>query len=154
MKKVYTISIILKQGVIQDIVGMPKNIRVRVLDFDFGGSPEDKSIHLLKDSRVKEAVWPKGTSTLNQDIDEKKLTEIIPDSCPECGCPRDSFICKGLQATSSDIQSVDEKVIYPSSLDMSDWSITPVLILCGECERLIWDHQLNVAKTILLWEKD
>ena len=155
MKKILTISIILKHGIIQDVVGMSKKVRIRVLDFDIVGALEDNSITLLNKMNVFEEIWPKEENTLNQENNrDKKLPDIIPECCPECGCPRENFVCKGLQATCSDIQTVDDEVIIPCSLDMSDWSITPVLIFCGECGRLILDHRFEVAKTILMWEKD
>ena len=157
MKKEYTISIILKQGVIQDVVGMSKKIRIRVLDFDFIGAPEDKSISLLNKMNVYEEIWPKEKNVPNQENNrDKKLSACIPDSFPECSCSKDNYVCRGLQATCTDIQTVDDKndVIIPSNLDMTDWSISPVLIYCGECGELLLDHRFEVAKTILMWEKD
>jgi hypothetical protein len=157
MKKITTISIILKQGIIQDVVGMSKKIRIRVLDFDFMGAFEDKSISLLNKMNVYEEIWPKEENVLNQENNRyKKLSACIPDSCPECGCSKDNYVCRGLQATSSGIQTVDDKndVILPSSLDMTDWSVTPVIVYCGECGLLILDRRFEVAKTILIWEMD
>ena len=157
MKKISTISIILKQGVIQDIVGMPKNVRIRMLDFDSDRVMDDKSIHLPKNRKVSEENWPKEKNILcldNKKVD--KLSACIPENCPECSCSKGNYVCRGLQATSSDIQTVDDKndVIFPSSLDMTDWSISPVLIYCGECGMLILDHRFEAAKAILMWEKD
>jgi hypothetical protein len=147
----------LKQGVIQDIVGMPKNVRIRMLDFDSDRVMEDKSIHLPKNRKVSEETWPKEENVLNQENNrDEKLSACIPDSCPECGYSKDNYVCRGLQATCTDIQTVDDKndVIIPSNLDMTDWSISPVLIYCGECGELLLDHRFEVAKTILMWEKD
>lgn len=65
----------------------------------------------------------------------------LPEACPFCGAEKDAFICNGLQYTHTDIETVNDKdrSIIPSELDSSDWSIAPQLIICGICERILFD---------------
>jgi hypothetical protein len=149
---VQTITITLRGGVIQDITGIPDNVRIRVLDFDIDGVDEDKLIRLPDNIKALEEIWTKSNSIVHQENHQKeKLSQLIPAACPKCG--NDNYECRGLQYTHSDIQSVDDEnnVIIPSDLDMTDWSICPVLVYCGECGLILLDRRLEVAKAISIW---
>jgi hypothetical protein len=53
------ITITMEGGVIQDIQYIPKNIRVKVLDFDSDGVPEEELTKLRNGQKAVVSVWGK-----------------------------------------------------------------------------------------------
>jgi hypothetical protein len=151
-----TITISLKSGLVQDVEGIPDNVKVRVLDFDVDGADVNRLIRLPDNSKALEKIWTNQRGSISQQNgSDEKLSQLIPATCPECGCQRDSYECRGLQYTLTDIESVDDEnnIIIPSELDMTDWSISPVLVYCGECGVLLLDRRLKVANAISIWDQ-